>query len=95
MRSRDSPYVSAWCPTGYEELTGDIPGWGDPGLGTYDNWDRNFCAGQCNFKEQCLSFEHSDNSQQCNLNTAGEPTASPYLDFVFCKKMSGIGNINY
>ena len=75
------------CPNGYEEETGDLPDWGHPDLGVrLPVQSREECAEICNALSGCLSFEHSDTGNYCNLNDEAMPTSEAYRDQVFCRK---------
>ena len=76
------------CPIGYEFKSGDIPGWGS-NLGGRLTLSRQECADECNKYQDCLSFEHSDTKELCNLNRIAEPSQGPFQDFAFCVKQKG------
>ena len=77
------------CPEGYEFRSGDIPGWGS-NLGGRLRLSRQECADECNKNQYCLSFEHSDTRELCNLNRIAKPTQGSFEDFAFCVKQKGI-----
>merc|ERR1711957_894880 len=67
---------------------GDLPGWGTGGIGGRISADTSLvCAGLCNAKTNCLSFEWSPTQKKCNLNTEAHPTGRPYRDFDFCSRL--------
>ena len=76
------------CPEGFENKSGDIPGWGSD-LGGRLRLSRQECAIKCNEERNCLSFEQSETKKLCNLNRIAEPTQGPYEDFAFCVKEKG------
>ena len=76
-------------PVGYEFRSGDIPGWGSD-LGGRLRLSRQECADECSKNQDCLSFEHSDTKQLCNLNRIAEPTQVLFEDFAFCVKQKSI-----
>ena len=67
---------------------GDLPGWGTAGLGIKIRvTSRKECANRCDALSLCLSFEHSNTEQFCNLNDKAMPSdPQGYKDFAFCRK---------
>ncbi|KAL5249273.1 hypothetical protein ACHWQZ_G018210 [Mnemiopsis leidyi] len=79
------PIISG-CPNGYDHYIGDIPGWGTYLGSALKVPSVSWCARLCDALTECLSFEHSNSSDLCNLNTGATPTVSKYMDYAFCKK---------
>ena len=48
----------------------------------------NDCASICDSISACMSFECSDSTLKCNLNSQRDPTLGPYGDYRFCSKGS-------
>ena len=100
LKSYDSPLVQldflnflvledpVHCPTGYAGRVGDLPGWGTD-IGSKLDLSLEDCAERCNGDKTCLSFEHSPTEIKCNLNKIAEPSQGPYLDYIFCTKLTG------
>ena len=51
------------------------------------------CANLCKQEPSCCSFQYSRERKRCILNKECEPTEPKKLDFSFCEKMEGIGNM--
>ena len=66
-------------------MDGDIWGWGTS-LGSALTLNRNECAQKCSQQPKCLSFEHSNTEEKCNLNTAAKPSQGKNKDYAFCSK---------
>ena len=64
-----------------------MPGWGT-GLGSRLPLTRQGCANKCDEKDECLSFEHSNDRMLCNLNKISMPSKPRNRDYIFCKKLS-------
>lgn len=77
------------CPDGYEESSGDIPGFGQLG-GKIGASTVEECAGRCNSNAQCNSFEFSPTERLCNLNRDANPRGGPYKDYAFCSKSADV-----
>jgi len=75
------------CPIGYAFARGDVPGGDHFGRGFNNVMESiTHCAGDCNGRPACLSFEYSPTSRNCYLNKEGVPTAVLLGDTVFCTK---------
>jgi len=75
------------CPVGYAFARGDVPGGDHFGRGFNNVMESiTHCAGDCNGRPDCLSFEYSPTSRNCYLNKEGVPTAVLLGDTVFCTK---------
>ena len=73
------------CPSGYEDLIGDVPGFGSD-LGGNLDLTKDQCALKCDEIDDCLSFEHSKIERKCHLNRISEPVDNQVRDWIFCKK---------
>jgi len=74
------------CPAGYHFADGDVPGWDQFGREMDNKRDTlKLCAADCNDRANCLSFEWSPTSKQCNLNQVLHPSLSRFEDFIFCQ----------
>jgi hypothetical protein len=65
---------------------GDISGWGTELGSKIAVSSRKECADRCDALPKCLSFEHSDTENFCNLNKKAMPTKGKYGDYAFCRK---------
>ena len=74
------------CPGWYVEEEGDIPQFGTDLGSKLSVTSREECAERCDRLLLCLSFEHSNTEQFCNLNRESLPTKRKYKDYVFCRK---------
>lgn len=80
-------WLTGECPAGYEEMVGDVSGWGTY-LGSKINTTLQGCAERCTQKSNCLSFEHSNTTSFCNLSDVKHPIRRyNYEDYVFCSKI--------
>ena len=79
-------FLEQLCSAGYTMSVGDIAG--SPDLGSTSNVaSAEVCAQNCENAPTCCSFEWSQSSQTCNLNTGCDITTSTNDgDFLFCKR---------
>ena len=52
------------------------------------------CRWYCNIEPECCAFEWSKELKNCHLNRNCEPTSKKRLDFIFCTKGEGNGNLS-
>ena len=78
--------ISDDCFFGYILNAGDIPVWGQIGTNPSDEVDISRCARRCNNEPECCSFEYSETTEKCNLNTGCAPTSEKFEDYSFCVK---------
>ena len=73
---------------------GDISGWGTELGSKMPIGLREECANECDALPLCLSFEHSNTEELCNLNTIAMPIKpNDYEDYAFCRKTGTRSNI--
>ena len=85
--------ASGECAEGYEEMIGDIPGWGRIGSmgGGQDVQACEECASKCTLLAACGSYECSPVQKKCKLNMQSEPVNMlNFEDFVFCSKSDAV-----
>lgn len=84
------PPAAGPCADGYEEKTGDCPGFGEidgVGGGTTD-YSAAGCAAECSARSTCTSYEYSPTQGKCALNTCDESElGAAYEDYNLCWKL--------